>query len=152
MHVKSAIVLLLVLTGVTACDDASKQTTSPNQTSAAPVAPAPPDAAAIANAQAIQLAKDAHTLTGGRLPSKLFPAEVLTNEYQIKAQLSQIKGDITVTGWRAQKWNDDTYLVTYTYEHLGQSVGWPFEVKLSQGVVRSVIGDPELETKYGWGK
>jgi hypothetical protein len=66
--------------------------------------------------------------------------------------MSKVKGDLRIEGWKAQKIDDDTYLVTYTYEPDGVSRGWPFEVKLSVEVVRYVVGDRALEDKYGWGE
>jgi hypothetical protein len=142
------------------CDGASKELSSLRSTAASKasaaanaLAPAPPpDPEAVEREKAIALAKEARTLVAGRAYVKLPPAETLTNEFQIRHEMSTIKGDLTILGWSATKWGPDTYLVTYTFEHQGQSRGWPFEVKVSAGVVRSVLGDSELESKYDWGK
>jgi hypothetical protein len=68
--------------------------------------------------------------------------------------MSNIKGDLQIFGWEAESFkNDDTYLVTYSYAHvMGDGIihGWAFEVNLSAGAIRYIIGDPELEKKYGW--
>jgi hypothetical protein len=153
MKVCARVLAIALALSVCACDELVKKATSTNRASVTQTSstPAPPDPALLEKARAIQLAKEGRNLVAGRGYVRLPPPEVLTNDYQIRAQMSQMKGDLNVLGWQAQKWADDTYLVTYTYERGGQSRGWPFEVKLSAGVVRYVIGDPELEEKYGWG-
>ncbi|HUF17492.1 MAG TPA: hypothetical protein VMS12_05545 [Thermoanaerobaculia bacterium] len=140
------------------CDAVVKELSSArppaNEASGAEVAPATPLAtnpAAVEQDKAIALAKEARTLVAGRMYAKLPPAETLTNDFQIRTEMSKVKGDINIVGWQAQKWTGDTYLVTYTWERDGLSRGWPFEVKVSAGIVRFIIGDPELEGKYGWG-
>ena len=122
---------------------------SPTQKKAAAL----PDQQAGQEAKAIQLAKDARTLFelfDHRLYTKLPQAKYLTNDSQICDELNKIKGDFQVIGWKAKKVDDDTYLVEYTIDRRGAVRGWPFEVKVSAGIVRYVIGDKELERKYGW--
>jgi hypothetical protein len=96
-------------------------------------------------AQAIALAKEARNLVAGRFYSaNVRPdPQTLTNDFQIRLQMSEVKGDINIIGWKAEQRDDDTYLVTYSYEYAdrrdGMAHGWPFEVKLAPSVVRYVI-------------
>jgi hypothetical protein len=130
----------------------------------APVAKSDPNAEAIKTefarqqaeeAKAIELAKKSNNLLVGVFYAAKPDPNTITNEYQIAQQMSRVKGDITIIGWRAIWFDADTYLVTYTYNHrtnniIDNETGWPFEVKVNEGVVRYVLGDPELEKKYGW--
>ena len=85
--------------------------------------------------KAVQLAKDARTLD---------PAA--RNEDYIREDMSRIKGDRKIVGWTSQFWDlDGTVLVEFTYERNGEIAGYPFEVNQPAGIVRGVIGDPELE-------
>jgi len=106
--------------------------------------------AADEGALAIKMAREARTLAAGLLFARGTDPETFTNDFQIRGQMSKVKGDLRIVGWKALKTDNDTYLVTYTYEHGVATQGWPFEVKLSANVVRYVIGDQELEQKYGW--
>ena len=100
----------------------------------------------------IKLAKEARTLVAGQTYiGSLPPAETLTNDFQIRVEMDKKKGNIHINGWEARRIDADTYVVTYTYEHgADKSEGWPFEVNILNKVVRYIIGDPELEKKYGW--
>lgn len=69
---------------------------------------------------------------------------------QIRDWLQAKKGILKVYGWRARKIDDQTYMVAYTYDE-GPSAtagAWLFEANLVAGIVRPIIGDPELEKKY----
>jgi len=146
--VNSFCLLVFALLALASCDELAKLDTTRAQPPA--VASNQPEPAAIEAARAIELAKEARTIVAGRSYIKVPPEETLTNDFQIRVEMSKVKGDLNVLGWKAQKMSDDTYLVTYTYEVGGQSSGWPFEVKVSAGVVRPVVGDSVLEEKYGW--
>src|SRR5260370_6745286 len=100
---------------------------------------------------AITLAKEAHTLAGEWPIARKADSEILTNDYQVRQRVSRMKGELKLLGWQARKFDDDTYVVSFSYEHGGESRGWPFEVNVRAKVVRAIVGDAELEKKYGWG-
>ena len=104
----------------------------------------------VAKEKAIDLAKNASTLAQGMLFTSKPPKEVMTNDFQLRQMMSRLKGDMRIVGWEAKRYDDDTFVVTYSFEREGQRRAFPFEVKLSVGVVRGILGDAELETKYGW--
>ena len=86
------------------------------------------------------------------LASKYVPPESTAPiEDTIKQWLKAKKGILRVHGWNAKKIDDQTYLVGYTYDEGpgSSSGGWVFEVNLNAEIVREVIGDPQLEQKYG---
>lgn len=157
-------VLVVVLLGLTGCDKLNNvvsklRSASPiNSSPPAASQPAPPAPAAPAVydpfGDAINLAKNAHTLSRGEIYMAGYAPDpaTTTNEARIRNLMAQVKGDITILGWQAFRWDDDTFLVSYSYKHNGQdgATGWPFEVKLNEQIVRAVLGDPELEKKYGW--
>jgi hypothetical protein len=131
------VTVLLVLAPLVACDNKRQSAESPL------------DRFVKSDQRALQLAKGART----RLGNTLYFGEPDPNEYQIRSLMSRIKGDIRIIGWRTRSVDDDTYVVSYTYAESGNTTeekGWAFEVKLSSELVRSVIGDPDLEQKYGW--
>ena len=146
-----AAAFLLTLNG---CDKLPKDwpfTKRQTKIKSEPVAPAPTVPVEDPKTKAIRLAKEAHSLVAGKFYAGKPDPEVLTNEFQIRTQLSTIKGDLQIIGWQATKYDVDTYLVTYTFMQNYEVHGWPFEVKLSAELVRFVVGDPELEKLYGWG-
>jgi hypothetical protein len=98
---------------------------------------------------AISLAKHARTLAGD-WPATKTNAELVTNDYRLKQILSHMSGDLQIIGWQAKKFDETTYVVSYMYQRAGVARGWPFEVNVKAGVVRRIVGDPELEKKYGW--
>jgi len=67
----------------------------------------------------------------------------------INKWLQTRKGSLKIYGWEAQKIDEYTYLVSYTFGEGKERVGFFFEVNLLAGIVRKVPGDPELEKKYG---
>lgn len=68
----------------------------------------------------------------------------------IRNWLQSRKGSLRVFDWTARKIDDQTYLVGYSYDAGPdtQNNGWFFEVNTNARIVRNVIGDQELETKY----
>lgn len=160
MTIRVLIITFAVL-GLAGCDklnnvvpklrtDSTANLSPPTDAPPAPPALAAPDPFG----EAINLAKNAHTLAQGDVYLANYAPDpaTTTNEARIKNLLSRVKGDITIFGWQAFRWDNDTFLVSYSYRRNGQDVasGWPFEVKINEQVVRYVIGDPELEKKYGW--
>jgi hypothetical protein len=88
--------------------------------------------------KAIRLVKDSHVLERNE-----------RTEGAIKDVMERKKGNLQITGWEGKKINDQIYLVSYTYDAGYGAVGWFFEVNLVSDIVRMVIGDIELEEKYG---
>jgi hypothetical protein len=78
------------------------------------------------------------------------PGTTGTADASIKRSLESSKGLLKVDGWNAKKIDDQTYLVGYMYAEgpASNPRGWVFEVNLEAEIVRSVIGDAELEKKY----
>jgi uncharacterized membrane protein YeiB len=111
--------------------------------------------------KAIELAKASHALRyvdydlpAGAIPLGGNGSGFSTNtDRAIKNEMSRLKGDVTVFGWRAERIDGQTYVVTYTYlmPSSRETRGWAFEVKVPQEIVRNVLEDPELRKKYGWG-
>jgi hypothetical protein len=99
--------------------------------------------------QAIQLTKDAHTLT----PQETVPTggdpSTLRNDYQIQQRLSTLKGTLRITGWSAKRIDDQTFLVTYGFEQDSRPLMFSFETNIAANIVRNVIDDPILRLKYG---
>lgn len=58
-------------------------------------------------------------------------------------------GDITVLGWNARKVGYKKWLVKFTWEENGKTVGFFYEANLAADWVRSVNSNPELSKKYG---
>lgn len=104
--------------------------------------------------QAIELARRADNLVQGHYYARKPDPEVVTNEFQIRRMMSHMSGDLDIIGWAARRYSDKTYVVSFTYRRGGETFGWPFEVSVDVGVVRSINGDPELELKYAnwWGR
>jgi hypothetical protein len=69
---------------------------------------------------------------------------------KIRDWLQAKKGILKVYGWSASKFDDQTYVVAYTYDGGASATGgaWLFEANLVAEIVRPIIGDPELENKY----
>lgn len=68
----------------------------------------------------------------------------------IEDAIKKEKGEIIIIGWEAEEKEDDIYLVSFKYDKGDlEGIGWFFEVQISAGLVRSVIGDEGLEKKYG---
>jgi hypothetical protein len=93
-------------------------------------------------ARAIDLVKRAHTLSPR-----------MTNVDYINENVGR-KANATIVGWRAQRYDQLTYLVTFTYvvptaDGGGEVYPFPFDVNLPDGRVRYILADPELNRKYG---
>lgn len=76
----------------------------------------------------------------------------LTKSYhkgRIYNALRKKKGDITVLGWNARKVGYKKWLVKFTWEENGETVGFFYEANLVADWVRSVNSNPELMKKYG---
>jgi hypothetical protein len=70
-------------------------------------------------------------------------------ESQIRDWLKRKRGELQIIGWKAEKIDDQTYLVSYTFDDGSGERGYFFEVNLFARIVRDVLGDPALEKKYG---
>ncbi len=71
-----------------------------------------------------------------------------STEKSIRNYLKTINGYLKILGWKAKKVNDQTYLVSYTYEVDSGVKGYYFDVNMNANVVRR-IEDHELERIYG---
>lgn len=91
--------------------------------------------------KAIRLAKNAATLTGG-----------VDNDYEIREFLRKQTGPLRVLGWEAKSAGDETYVVTYSFDRGAGPRRWAFEVNLHADLVRNIIGDVQLEAKYGFAR
>ena len=88
--------------------------------------------------KAIELAKNSYALGGD-----------LTADAQIKSWLQDQKGTLKVYGWKTRKIDEQTYLVSYTFDKGKGRIGYFFEVNLMADIVRRVSGNANLEKKYG---
>jgi len=77
--------------------------------------------------------------------------ELAKNSYEgeIRDFLSRQKGSLKVIGWKAKRIENNTYFVSFTYDKGAGEVGYFYEVILHGEIVRRIIGDTELENKYG---
>ena len=80
---------------------------------------------------------------------QLVKDEGLVTDEKIRNWLKQQKGFLRVRGWHAERIDDMTYFVSYTYNKGGLDQGWFYEVHLAAELVRDIVGDPVLEEKYG---
>jgi hypothetical protein len=66
----------------------------------------------------------------------------------VRDTLSKESGPIRIEGWKSERIDPDTFLVSFIYERDGEGRrGWVFEVLLSEEVVRAVLypaSDPAL--------
>ena len=90
---------------------------------------------------AIRLAKKACTLD----PSA-------TNEHTIKGVLEKTTGHLDIIGWQAKQTDEQTFVVTYSFDLGDGARTWGFEVKPEESLVRNITGDVSLEKKYGFRK
>jgi len=63
----------------------------------------------------------------------------------------KLEGEIDVSGiigWKVEKVDVQTYLVSYTYEKKGKTYGWFLEFKSGGVVIKDVSTDHELMKKY----
>jgi hypothetical protein len=134
-------------------DDLDSKSLRPAAIADSSVVVAQKRAEAAAEQRAIELAKNGRNLLQPLLFGRNIDPATLTNDHQIRAEMSNLKGDIDVIGWQARRIDSDTFLVTYVYalrNDPGGFRGWPFEVNVPHEIVRRVLGDRELEQKYGW--
>ncbi len=66
----------------------------------------------------------------------------------IKQKLEEERVNIKIIGWKVRRVDEQTYLVSYTYEKDGKTFGWFFDVKSGGEVIRDVSSDQELMRKY----
>ncbi len=66
----------------------------------------------------------------------------------IKQKLEEERVNIKIIGWKVRRVDEQTYLVSYTYEKGGKTFGWFFDVKSGGKVIRDVSSDQELMRKY----
>ncbi len=93
-----------------------------------------------AEERAIQTAKASRSLSNG----------FDINSTEIEWRLKKKTGMMRLIGWSAERINEQTYLVKYSFETSDGVRCFPFEVNLEANIVRNVLGDRELERKYGF--
>ena len=93
--------------------------------------------------RAIRLAKTTNTLD----PESSYP---LDNDFHIRESMKEETGSLKIIGWEAQQVDDQTCVVTYSYEKNEEILSYAFEVNLRADIVRNIIGDSELEKEYGF--
>ena len=71
-----------------------------------------------------------------------------TMDSHIRKLMEEIKGDLKIFGWKSYKIDDQTYLVSYTFDEGSGEVGYFFEINLVGEVVRSINKDDVLSEKY----
>jgi hypothetical protein len=69
-------------------------------------------------------------------------------ENEIKQKLDEEKVNFKIIGWNVRRVDEQTCLVSYTYEKSGKTLGWFFDVKSGGAVIRDVSSEPELMEKY----
>ena len=72
-----------------------------------------------------------------------------TMDSHIRKVMEKIKGNLKIFGWKSHKIDDQTYLVSYTFEEESSGeVGYFFEINLVGEVVRNINKDDILSEKY----
>lgn len=130
----------------------------PEQRSAPQASLPTPDPEAITEARVIELVKHSHALKyvsydsppgaiplGGGDPAKTDTEHAVVNE------LRRMRGDLRVIGWKASRFDDQHYLVTYSWILNEETRGFPFEVNTAADLVRYIANDPALIKKYDLG-
>ncbi len=69
-------------------------------------------------------------------------------ENEIKQKLDEEKGYLKTIGWNVRRVDEESYLVSYTYEKGGKIFGWFFDVKSGGEIISDVSSVPELMEKY----
>ncbi len=64
-------------------------------------------------------------------------------EYEIQKELQKLTGNIKYNGWKANKIDNNTYLVSCTFVEANQEKGWWWEVDFRMEIARPII---EAET------
>ena len=67
---------------------------------------------------------------------------------RIKQKLEREADVSRIIGWKVEKIDMQTYLVSYTYEKQGKTYGWFLEFKSGGEVIKDVSTDQELMKKY----
>ena len=108
-----------------------------------PVAPSEPTKEETIEERAIDLAKRAFTLTAKKRYSR-------NNKNEIRLAVEKITGNLKIIGWQARQADEQTFVVTYSFDVDDKVLCWAFEVKPKEDFVRNIIGDAALEKKYGF--
>lgn len=98
------------------------------------------NATSIDSTSAIVQVKNAHTLDS-----------FFNNADYIKSGLEDLKGNLKINGWTANKIDDQIYLVSYEFKHKGSMKGYYFEFNTNADVIRNVSNDYDLQQKYNVG-
>lgn len=51
---------------------------------------------------------------------------------------------------RRSRVNEDVYVASFSFDQHGTPYSWAFEVNLKGDIIRNIVGDAELEKKYGF--
>ncbi len=87
--------------------------------------------------------------TAINMVKKSYVLGVVMVENTIRSWMKKRTGELEILGWKAEKINDQTYLVSYTFKDGSGVQGYYFDVNLKGGIIRKVTGDIELEVIYG---
>jgi|GEM_PF-3851759 len=63
--------------------------------------------------------------------------------------LRREKGNLRIIGWKAERFDEQRYLVSYSFDRGDGPVAYLFEVNLAAKIVRNIRGNAELEKTYG---
>jgi len=105
-----------------------------------PVEPSKPEKEKTMEERAIFLAKISFTLGG----------TYQNNENKIRRAMEETRGNLKIIGWQARQADEQTFVVTYSFDVDDKVLCWAFEVKPKEDFVRNIIGDAALEKKYGF--
>ncbi|MCX6993053.1 MAG: ankyrin repeat domain-containing protein [Kiritimatiellaeota bacterium] len=105
-----------------------------------PVAPSKPTKEETIEERAISLAKMADTLGGS----------YSYNVNEIRSAIKKMTGNLKIIGWQARQADEQTFIVTYSYDNGNGVHCWAFEVKPKEDFARNITGDASLEKKYGF--
>lgn len=74
------------------------------------------------------------------------------NEIEVPRSIKHAKGPVHIFGWAATKYDDQTYIVTYVYKDLNESVyhAYAFDVNLKAKVVRVITGKKQYNNYELW--
>ncbi len=99
-----------------------------------------------------EVADKSRRLAAERADEKQRALDVARRESHLnEAKIRNAPDVAEMLGWKAQRKADHVYVVEYTYRQVGGEIrGWWFEVNTTTGSSRSIVGNRELETKYGW--
>lgn len=73
------------------------------------------------------------------------------NHDLIVSRIEVLEGELLIQGWDAEEVNDQTYLVSFKYEHQESPNAYYFEYNSKIDIVRFVNDDHDLMFKYGVG-